>query len=471
MLNEQDDNIRTRQILIVDDQKLFREGLRSLFEDNDLEVIEAADGGEAKSILAASNDIDLVLSDIRMPVLNGIELLHWMREHHKAPIVLMTGFTGVIEQEEAIELGARHFLAKPFSIYEIMHIVREVLDIDIHPKEDGVKVEPDFRNAEDFLKVDLKNFVSGNLLPCGIYIRLNRDKFVKLANAGADVPEEAIERYRTSGVRHLFVRKDDYREFLGLNLQIADALRQRPDIEKQKIRNFVKYTYEILLENTFMNEIDADLLEETKDYVKTSMELISDDHELMTLLMSLNENSDRVYAHSLGSALLAVSMTKKLGWTSPKTRLKMFLCGLLHDVGLKEVNREIIDKSRALWTADEVAIFESHASRGLEIIQSLKTLPEEVALAVYQHHEDCTGGGFPQGLKKHQILPLSRILSVIDIFCTDYEEDGAISDMENLRQKLLKAERMKGRSYDPKYLNALKEVLCINVPKKRAMGI
>ncbi|GEM_PF-3389320 len=95
----------------------------------------------------------------------------------------------------------------------------------------------------------------------------------------------------------------------------------------------------------------------------------------------------------------ALTDEKRLNfWTAPSTLYKVSLAGLFHDIGYKELDRELITKKRALLTSDEIHLIESHVTRGRDIILSLAGIPEDIALIVYQHHEDCLGQGYPKRL-------------------------------------------------------------------------
>src|SRR5690606_19223365 len=119
-------------ILVVDDDDSFRQVTRHTLEARGLKVFDASNGKEAISILGVEA-IDLILTDIRMPEMHGIELLHYCRKSFAAiPIVLMTGFNDVIEVHEAYEIGAKGFLNKPFSTEELEKSLTEAVK-EYHP--------------------------------------------------------------------------------------------------------------------------------------------------------------------------------------------------------------------------------------------------------------------------------------------------------------------------------------------------
>jgi DNA-binding NtrC family response regulator len=104
----------TAQILVVDDDRAMREMLASLFKERGLWVEEAA-SAKAALELAADRDFDVVLSDIRMPGLSGIELVGQLRRlRPNAPVILMTAFGTIDSAVEAMRAGAFDYITKPF---------------------------------------------------------------------------------------------------------------------------------------------------------------------------------------------------------------------------------------------------------------------------------------------------------------------------------------------------------------------
>ena len=79
-------------------------------------AVIAATSQEALTILRDASDVDVVLSDIQMPSMSGIELLLQLRRMDPhLPIILMTGYANVVSATEALALGAADFLSKPFN--------------------------------------------------------------------------------------------------------------------------------------------------------------------------------------------------------------------------------------------------------------------------------------------------------------------------------------------------------------------
>lgn len=116
------------RILVVEDEKSMREVLKILLEGEKYEVISASDGLEGLSYI--TNDIfDLVVTDVKMPKVDGFELLKKVKEISPDTIVIMITAFGTTEAAiEAMKLGAYDYINKPFKIDEIRLIVEKALE-------------------------------------------------------------------------------------------------------------------------------------------------------------------------------------------------------------------------------------------------------------------------------------------------------------------------------------------------------
>lgn len=116
------------RILIVDDQEMMRDSLASLLAREGHEVVAANDGPVALTKLAERR-FDLMISDLKMPRMTGIDLLIEARKiRNDMPIVLMTAFASVATAVEAMKLGAYDYIQKPFDGDEIKLLVERTLE-------------------------------------------------------------------------------------------------------------------------------------------------------------------------------------------------------------------------------------------------------------------------------------------------------------------------------------------------------
>lgn len=115
-------------ILVVDDEKNMCTVLRILLENDGFTVHTAYSGRKALDVLCSDGGVDLVISDLRLPDLDGIEVLKRMKAMGMdVPMVLITAYGTIEVAVEAMKMGARDFITKPFNKEVIRHVVRKVL--------------------------------------------------------------------------------------------------------------------------------------------------------------------------------------------------------------------------------------------------------------------------------------------------------------------------------------------------------
>ena len=116
------------RILVVDDERNARAGLRSLLADEGYEVAEAADGAEALRLLESFGPA-AVLSDVRMPTMDGLTLLKRARESgSQAQFVMMTAFASVEAAVDAMRAGAENYLLKPLDLKAVLVTLEKALE-------------------------------------------------------------------------------------------------------------------------------------------------------------------------------------------------------------------------------------------------------------------------------------------------------------------------------------------------------
>jgi two-component system chemotaxis response regulator CheY len=122
-------------VLIVDDSKSMRNVIKKVLKISGLElgeILEAANGREALERLGESW-VDLILSDVHMPEMDGIEFLRTLAGHEDfrdVPVVLVTTESNEKRLEEAMALGAKGYLRKPFQPEDIRSLVMKILGVE-----------------------------------------------------------------------------------------------------------------------------------------------------------------------------------------------------------------------------------------------------------------------------------------------------------------------------------------------------
>ena len=115
-----------QKILVVDDEKSIVKGIKFSLIQDAMQVDSAHDGEEALS-LAKNNNYDLILLDVMLPKLNGLEVCQAIREFSLVPIIMLTAKSEDIDKILGLEYGADDYITKPFNILELKARIKAIL--------------------------------------------------------------------------------------------------------------------------------------------------------------------------------------------------------------------------------------------------------------------------------------------------------------------------------------------------------
>ena len=139
-----------KKILVVDDEKLIVKGIRFSLEQDSYEVDAAYDGEEALE-KAKTNRYDLIMLDLMLPKMSGLDVCREIREFSNVPIIMLTAKGEDMDKILGLEYGADDYITKPFNILEVKARIKAILRrTESHqaPKEDpSVVVSGDLRST------------------------------------------------------------------------------------------------------------------------------------------------------------------------------------------------------------------------------------------------------------------------------------------------------------------------------------
>jgi two-component system nitrogen regulation response regulator NtrX len=203
------------KVLIIDDEKSIRNALRDILEYEKMQVEEASTGTEGLQKLE-KDKYDLVLCDIKMPGIDGIEVLEKINEYgYSSPVVMISGHGTIETAVEAVKKGAFDFIAKPLDLNRLLVTVRNALDKSMMVSENKVlkkKISKTFEMIgnspaineikemiEKVAPTDARVLITGGngtgkeLVARWLHEKSNRCKFPIIEVNCAAIPSELIE--------------------------------------------------------------------------------------------------------------------------------------------------------------------------------------------------------------------------------------------------------------------------------------
>lgn len=185
--------------------------------------------------------------------------------------------------------------------------------------------------------------------------------------------------------------------------------------QEKKIKEEFKKVYIETVEKTkalFSKAIDKEIDKKIiNSVVSSTLHNLEKNSDIFLTLLSMREEGNYLYEHSIKSTIIALSIGKKLGYSEEKLGL-LGKASLLHDIGMFSIDKKILNKKEKL-TDEELLLIRSHTAKGAEM---LKNEEEEVRLAAKHHHERVDGEGYPNKVRGEELPEIVRIVSIADIY-------------------------------------------------------
>lgn len=305
------------------------------------------------------------------------------------------------------------------------------------------------------IPVPIQDFISGAIVPVNLYVKLSDKKFVLVSKAGNKTNREQLKTYENKTVEYLWVQKADYALFAKNNITIAGIIVTQNSLNlTQKSQVLSQAAASVFLELEHIG-MGFETYSHAKQIVEATVALAENHKDLSDLLNGLSECSDYLLKHSLAVSYVSILIAHAIGWENKQTLEKLALGALLHDIGLKVLPPELLAKSKAQMSYDETQLYEQHAYKGMQLLLSLGTVPDDVIAVVYEHHENAIGQGYPRRLRNIKIHPLARIVALADEFCNLTLANPNCQAPKSAREALLTIEYTMGQPYNREAFRAL----------------
>ena len=466
------------RLMVVDDERVIRDILSDFLSSEGFRVTTMEDGAAALIELEAQ-PYDLVITDLMMPHMGGIELLEEIRRrNYNIMTIIMTGFGTVETSIQAMKQGAYDYILKPFKVDEMLQVIRRALEKQ-RLEQENIKL----KEVMNLYKVS-EAMTSTLSLDSILHMVLEVTKSELEAEAVSLILEEPSD-YDDQPVNYILQTLTDgdaeENPFGSVDYDAMGAwFKENPYLivsgPKAK-RFFSKLPARRSLSSLLAIPLKSrdQLLGIVNVYsYKKNYRFTDGQSKLLTILASraaqaienarLFENLQRTFRETIQG--LVSTLEAKDKYTSGHSRRvteytlmigrsmglnaveleKLEWAGLLHDIGKIGIRLEALNKPKKI-TREEHEMFKDHTVMGKQILESIHFLRDIIPL-VYHHHEWYDGSGYPEGIKEDRIPQGARILSVADSYdamTSDRPYRKAMSGVEAVAE----LRRFSGKQFDP----------------------
>jgi response regulator RpfG family c-di-GMP phosphodiesterase len=487
------------RILVVDDERVIREILAEFLELEGFTVHTVEDGEKALTELRL-RPYDLLITDLKMPRLSGLQLLEKIEQERLGVLtVLMTGFGTVETAIEAMKKGAYDYLLKPFKVEEVIHVVQRALHrqrlqaenirlreaLTIYKVSEAIALSHDIDHILDVVLRATLDEVKADVAT--LHLRDPRsgryEERVKVVAADTD------ERSYRSAIAppapafgilfdqfaqgmpilahggkaaHYFTEATALAElssFLAVPLQVRGNMvgvlnvfsftsGKKFDEGHRKMLSVLASRAASAIDNA---RLYGELRASNDSLTRANLTLEEMFQQTVAGFAQALEESD-LYTRGHSERVAVYSEILARGITLPEAEIRRIVqAGMMHDVGKIGVRYDMLNKPGKL-TPEEVAVFRQHPEKGKRILEPVPCLHGLID-GCWCHHEYWDGGGYPRGLAGHAIPLVGRVVAIADAY------DAMTSDRAYRRSlphetAISEIERCAGTQFDPELAEA-----------------
>ncbi|HEX5059286.1 MAG TPA: HD domain-containing phosphohydrolase [Kofleriaceae bacterium] len=498
------------RILVVDDERVIREILAEFLTLEGFSVHTVEDGEKALTELRL-HPYDLLITDLKMPRLSGLQLLERIESERLGVLtVLMTGFGTVETAIEAMKKGAYDYLLKPFKVEEVIHVVERALyrqrlqaenirlreALTIYKVSEAIALTHDIERILDVVLRAALDEVKADVAT--LHLRDVRtghyEERVKMVaadgNPQSSLPSPAfgvLTEQFTSGVPILahggkasrfFTEQAapaELASFVAVPLQVRGDMvgvlnvfsftqGKKFDEGHRKMLAVLASRAASALENA---RLYGELVHSNEDLRKANLSLEEMFQQTVAGFAQALEESD-MYTRGHSERVAVYSEVLARGLTLPDAEIRRIVqAGVMHDVGKIGVRYDMLNKPGKL-TPEEIQVFRQHPEKGKRILEPVPCLHGLID-GCWCHHEWYDGGGYPRGLIGQNIPLVGRIVSIADAY------DAMTSDRAYRRAlsheiAIGEIERCAGTQFDPELSNAFVKLIEVWRTQMRERG-
>ncbi len=437
------------KVLVVDDEPVVREMLEDFLDMEGFETETASGGQEALEILEEES-FDVVVSDLMMEPMNGLQLLEAIRERgYLVSVVMVTGYGTVETAVSALKAGAFDYILKPFKPDEVVQVIKRavehkrlrednvtlrevarlytisqaiaegsdihrimemILDTTLGETEAGYAVL-NFRGlgARDFFTME--RFSGDNRVALDVEaLREMVEREGSVLMSGDDASGFILHRVGepTSMVAVPLMFKHNS---LGLLVVVSFDRRRHFTEGMRKFMDLLATRAAATLENARLVD---ELRQRNRELEKLNRFLEENFRQtIVGFINAIEKNDPYTKGHSVRVSVYSRWIAEELGLPST-TVDEVTFAGQLHDIGKIGIPHHKLNKPGALEPG-EIKMFRLHPEMGKQILEPIPYMRRLID-GVYTHHERYDGRGYPQGLTGEEIPLIGRIIAVADAF-------------------------------------------------------
>ena len=476
------------RILVVDDERVIRDILSDFLSSEGFRVTTMEDGQSALEELE-TQPYDLVITDLMMPRMGGIELLEEIKRRKFSLItIIMTGFGTVETSIQAMKQGAHDYILKPFKVDEMLQVIKRALEKQ-RLEQENIKLK-EVMNLYKVSEAMTSTLSLDHILRVVLEVtksELDAEAVSLILAEPRDFDDQPVSYLiQTLGDQDTDENPFgviDYDVMLGYFADnpflVVSGPKAKRFFSSPPTRRYLSSLLSVPLKSRdqVLGIINAYCYKKNYRYTDGHTKLLvilasraahaienarlfenlqrTFRETIQGLVITLEAKDKYTSGHSRRVTEYGVTIAKALNFP-PAELEKMEWAGLLHDIGKIGIRLESLNKPKKI-TREEHEMFKDHTVMGKQILESIHFLRDIIPL-VYHHHEWYDGSGYPEGIKGDKIPLGARVLTVADSYdamTSDRPYRKAMSPAEAVAE----LSRYAGIQFDPRVVAVFTKIL------------
>jgi response regulator RpfG family c-di-GMP phosphodiesterase len=465
-------------ILLAEDQEDILEQLTKKIGSLGYQIFPAKDGAEALQILKDQR-IDLILTDVRMPNIDGLELTSQVKKFSHLPVILFSGFPSFSPEQDIIIRTADALITKPIKYPDLEELILKNLN----------NSEASF----PYIRVNFNLFNLNKIPVLPIYLREGIDKFTLFDLPKARDPIQQLKKMATDYPYRIYLNLDDFPLLLG-----DKNFKDGPPIDPEYSFGIEEEEDDLLLEGDefkpfplnqkiisklspkyHLSQLNKETLQFSMNFTNFMLQsLISNNKKFRDVFRKWMHLPSINHMKSLITALISMEYyfknSEKKGNNAELLQLAAIMFGsIFQDLGKIRLSKNLIEldstpldkrpspKKISKTTEDDeeddddLIRIEGHVSTSFEILLDFPFIPKDALEIVLHHHENNEGLGYPMGITTNEFGENSLITTQVSHFFDHCLYTERKEGPEGLKEALELAKKFQGKYFTPAFLEGL----------------
>ncbi len=449
--------MQSKSILICDPDDTWDNKIVSkLGQQSEYTVKSARNGKEAQRLLYEA-PFDVVIIDLNLINFSSIEVIKYIKFSNLKTQIIVTCqnqslFEDFFPNSKVVQkLGISQSLIKPFQIQKLIDTIEGVKANQSWKNLEGKDAE-DFEEEvsdldDNFTGIKVEEFFCGNVSIFDLFIRLKRNKFLKILHAGDFMEKDRLLKYqKEKGITHLYFKTKERMKYINYMNDLLSKVSANPEVKTDKKLNLLKNASEKFIEEVYVKGISDNLVSEGMDLCDSIYTTINKDKGLASLLKQYCEYNDSAEEHIFLTTFFSTLIANQIPWVTERSMKVIAMGAFFHDIGKIKLPASTRNKKTWEMSPEQYIEYQNHCQYGVELLEGNPIINEQILQIIYQHHELINGDGFPNGLSGSKIYPLAKIISFAD-FIAEHAVKTGLSPFYTLKDII--EERKDIFNYDP----------------------